>query len=75
MRRLAEHRFAWPYHHLRFPNAGHLIGPPWQPTTINIRRHPTVGVTFAYGGTPVGQARANADSWEYVLEWLGAPTA
>ncbi len=75
MRRLAEHRFAWPYRHLRFPNAGHLIGPPWQPTTGNIRRHPTVGLTFAYGGTPLGMAHANADSWPHVLEWLGAHMA
>lgn len=71
MRRLAEHRFTWPHRHLRFSNAGHLIGPPWQPTTGNIRRHPTVGLTFAYGGTPLDMARANADSWEHTLEWLG----
>ena len=75
MRRLAEHRFAWPYRHLHYPNAGHLIGPLWQPTTVNSRRHPTVGVTFAYGGAPAGQAHANADSWEYVLEWLGVHMA
>ncbi|HEX8728280.1 MAG TPA: acyl-CoA thioester hydrolase/BAAT C-terminal domain-containing protein [Ktedonobacterales bacterium] len=75
MRRLAEHRFTWPYRHLRFPNAGHLIGPPWQPTTVTVRRHPTVGSAFAYGGTPLGQAHANADSWEHVLEWVGARRA
>jgi dienelactone hydrolase len=75
MRRLADHRFAWPYRHLRYPDAGHLIGPPWQPTTVNVRRHPTVGATFAYGGTPAGQAHANADSWNTVLEWLEARPA
>jgi dipeptidyl aminopeptidase/acylaminoacyl peptidase len=75
MRRLAEHHFAWPYRHLRYPDAGHLIGSPWQPTTVNTRRHPTAGATFAYGGTPTGQAHANADSWNTVLEWLGARTA
>jgi dienelactone hydrolase len=75
MRRLAERRFAWPYRHLRYLGAGHLIGPPWQPTTVNVRRHPTVGGVFAYGGSPAGQARANADSWPYVLEWLGANMA
>jgi dienelactone hydrolase len=75
MRRLAEHRFAWPYRHLRYPDAGHLISPPSQPTTANSRRHPTVGVTFAYGGTPAGQAHANADSWGHVLEWLSAHMA
>ena len=75
MRRLAAHRFSWPYRHLRYPDAGHLIGPPWQPTTANARRHPTVGATFAYGGTPAGQARANADSWGHALEWLSAHRA
>jgi dienelactone hydrolase len=72
MRRLVEHRFAWPYRHLCYPDAGHLLGPPWHPMTVNIRRHPTVGLTFAYGGTPLGQSRANADSWEHVLATLGA---
>ncbi|HEX5546792.1 MAG TPA: acyl-CoA thioester hydrolase/BAAT C-terminal domain-containing protein [Ktedonobacterales bacterium] len=75
MRRLAEHHFTWPYRHLRYPDAGHLLSPPWQPTTVNSRRHPTVGATFAYGGTPAGQAHANADSWRKVLEWLGAHMA
>ncbi|HEX5441988.1 MAG TPA: acyl-CoA thioester hydrolase/BAAT C-terminal domain-containing protein, partial [Ktedonobacterales bacterium] len=75
MRRLADHRFAWPYRHLRYPGAGHLIGPPWPPTTVNVRRHPTVGGAFAYGGSPVGQARANADSWGRALEWLSAHMA
>lgn len=75
MRRLADHHFTWPYRHLRYPDAGHLIGPPWQPTTVNTRRHPQVGATFAYGGSPAGQARANANSWNTVLEWLSARTA
>ena len=70
MWRLAERHFAWPYRHLRYPDAGHLIGPPWEPTTATSRRHPTVGVTFAYGGTPAGQARANVDSWPHALETL-----
>src|SRR5689334_537266 len=72
MRRLADHHFAWPYRHLRYPDAGHLIGLPWQPTTVNSRRHLTVDATFAYGGTPARQAHANADSWEHVLESLRA---
>lgn len=71
-RRLAAHHFAWPYRHLRYADAGHLIGPPWQPTTVNSRRHPTMGITFAYGGTPARQAHANADSWTQVLALLKA---
>lgn len=70
MRRLEARDFAWPYRHLSYPDAGHLIGPPWYPTTANTRRHPAVGATFAYGGTPDGQARANADSWAQVLALL-----
>ncbi|MGE5334424.1 MAG: acyl-CoA thioester hydrolase/BAAT C-terminal domain-containing protein, partial [Nitrososphaerota archaeon] len=72
MRRLAAHHFAWPYRHLRYADAGHLIAPPWQPTTVNSRLHPTVGIAFAYGGTPAGQAHANADSWNHVLALLAA---
>jgi dienelactone hydrolase len=70
MRRLAAHSFTHPYTHLRYPEAGHLIGPPWYPTMVNIRRHAAVGVTFAYGGTPAGMAYANADSWAHVLALL-----
>ncbi|HEU5345583.1 MAG TPA: acyl-CoA thioester hydrolase/BAAT C-terminal domain-containing protein [Ktedonobacterales bacterium] len=72
MRRLAAHNFQWPYRHLSYPDAGHLIGPPWRPTTVNTRRHPTVGVTFAYGGTPRGMAHADANSWEHVLALLAS---
>lgn len=68
--RLAARGFAWPYQHLRYPDAGHLIGEPWQPTAVNTRRHPTIGVTFAYGGPPAGQAHANANSWAHVLALL-----
>lgn len=70
MQRLAERHFSWPYHHLRYPDAGHLIGPPWEPTTASSRRHPTVGGAFAYGGAPIGQAYANADSWPHALATL-----
>jgi dienelactone hydrolase len=63
MRRLAAHNFQWPYHHFSYPDAGHLIGPPGFPTTVNIRRHPTVGVIFAYGGAPRGMAYADSASW------------
>ena len=71
MRRLAAHNFQWPYRHLSYPEAGHLIGPPWRPTTVNTRRHPTVGVTLAYGGTPRGMAHADRDSWAETLLFLG----
>ena len=72
MRRLAAHNFQWPYHHFSYPDAGHLIGPPWIPTTVNTRRHPTEGVTFAYGGTPRGMAHADADSWDHALALLAS---
>lgn len=72
MRRLAAHDFQWPHRQFSYPDAGHLIGPPWRPTTVNTRRHPTEGVTFAYGGTPRGMAYADADSWEQVLALLAS---
>ena len=75
MRRLAAHAFQWPHRHLRYPDAGHLIGPPWRPTTVNTRRHPTEGVSFAYGGAPRGMAHADADSWAETLLFLGRALA
>jgi dienelactone hydrolase len=60
-RRLAAHHFPHPYRHLAYEGAGHMIGTPYQPTTVLASRHPLTGEMFAYGGTPKGYARARAD--------------
>lgn len=59
--RLEEHDHPYSYEHLSYEDAGHLIGAPYVPTT---------GANHRYGGTPKGNARANEDSWQRVLELL-----
>jgi dienelactone hydrolase len=64
VRRLARHRFAYPYEHLRYADAGHHIGQPNLPT------RPMPGQFFAYGGDPRATAHASRDSWPRVLAFL-----
>jgi dienelactone hydrolase len=69
-RRLEAHHFPHPYRHLAYEGAGHMIGTPYQPTTVLASRHPLTGEMFAYGGTPKGYATARADSWRAILQML-----
>ena len=71
-RRLAEHHFPHPYQHLAYAGAGHMIGTPYQPTTVLASSHPLTGELFAYGGTPKAYAAAREDSWREVLKVLDA---
>lgn len=64
----ANHPYA--YEHVSYPNAGHSIRAPYIPTTVTDMQHPVDGGLYALGGTPEGNARANADSWRRVLDFL-----
>jgi dienelactone hydrolase len=69
-RRLDAHQFPHPYRHFAYEGAGHMIGAPYQPTTVLASRHPLTGEMFAYGGTPKAYAAARADSWRHILNLL-----
>ena len=71
--RLAAHKHA--VTHLRYPGAGHMIGPVGLPATANTILHPLRGRAMALGGTPAGNAAAAADSWPRVLQFLRAGLA
>jgi dienelactone hydrolase len=64
MRRLVRHGFAYPFEHLRYPDAGHLIGQP------NLPAQPMPGQLYVYGGDPRATAHASRDSWPRVLAFL-----
>lgn len=64
MARLADTRHSFADRHLRYPDAGHLVGPPYRPTTVRQLGRASVG------GTAAGEAAANADSWPKVLTFL-----
>lgn len=68
--RLRERQFPYPFEHLHYPDAGHLILSPYLPTTVTASGHPLRKAYFAYGGTPRGGAFANADSWTKVFRFL-----
>lgn len=51
--------------HLKYPEAGHLIGIPFTPTTLRLTPW-----RFAVGGTARGYARADAESWQEALRFL-----
>jgi dienelactone hydrolase len=69
-RRLEAHQFPHPFRHLAYAGAGHMIGTPYQPTTVVASRHALTGEMVAYGGTPRGYARARAESWREILKML-----
>jgi dienelactone hydrolase len=75
--RLREKGFAHEVQHLSYENAGHTLGPANGPATVIIG--PDAGrVSERFtnlGGTPEGIARARADLWPRVLEFLGRTVA
>lgn len=69
MRRLKDHEHPFPYEHVVYPEAGHLIaGPPHRPATDVT--YPGPGVTFSGGGAPQATAHARADAWKRTVEFL-----
>jgi dienelactone hydrolase len=56
---------------LTYPDAGHGISFPYQPTTglTAVGGFPP-GTGLAFGGTPAGVARAAADAWPQIIETL-----
>ena len=70
--RLRARRFAYPVEHYSYEDAGHLIARPFVPTSDvrQVRIHPVSKRPVMMGGTPEGQARANADAWEKLQTFL-----
>ena len=65
MARLKETKFRQAYQHIAYKDAGHYIGIPYGPTGHTVRSG-----TMLLGGTPEANARAQADSWPKVLQFL-----
>lgn len=64
MRRRAQARRSGD-RHLSFVEAGHIIRPPFMPTTVTW----TEGMYS--GGTPEGSAKASVEAWAHILRFLG----
>lgn len=64
--RLRARAFAFPYAHVRYPQAGHsIVGPDPAPLTAEMPWG-----TFHFGGTEEGNASARADAWARALRFL-----
>lgn len=70
VQRLREHGHRFPLEHLVYEGAGHMIFPPYAPTTRRNAVHAVLGTDFAFGGSAEADAAACADSWPKVLAFL-----
>jgi len=74
LRRLEAHRHPFPFRHLSYPEAGHMILVPYWP--LPELRVLTLGVeglsdyTLAQGGTAKADAAAGIDAWRDLLAFL-----
>lgn len=66
MDRLRAHGHRFPYRHLSYDHAGHLITP------LGVAAAPTTIGRFKTGGSPEANAQASADAWPKVLDVLAA---
>jgi dienelactone hydrolase len=73
--RLHARGFDFAAQHLSYEGAGHSIGAGIFPTTVNQSFHPIRKSMIDLGGTPEGLARARADAWPKVLEFLRQHTS
>ncbi|MEW6732091.1 MAG: acyl-CoA thioester hydrolase/BAAT C-terminal domain-containing protein [Acidobacteriota bacterium] len=63
--RLRQYQHRFRYQHLCYENAGHVIGR-WYAPTMRLAS----GGKLVLGGTPEGNAQAQANSWPKVLQFL-----
>jgi dienelactone hydrolase len=59
-----------PVRHIRYPAAGHTFPTPAGLPVARRAVHPLSGKTYAYGGSPAGNAHASAASWGEILAFL-----
>jgi dienelactone hydrolase len=67
--RLEENNHPYPYEHLDYDGAGHVVFLPYHPTTVGYTRVFS-GMALEFGGSPEANARASADSWKKMLRFL-----
>jgi len=78
LRQLQAHRHPFPYRHLKYEGAGHLISVPYAPTTVRDIGLPVEGFDgylYQQGGNTRTDAEAGIDAWRRTLEFLEDATA
>jgi dienelactone hydrolase len=74
-RRLEQHNHPWPFEHISYADAGHVMVPPYGPTTATTIVHPVTRQAYALGGTPKGQIEAHVAYWRRTLDFLAEAAA
>ncbi len=69
MQRLEREGHDFPDVHLNYSGAGHQIGAPFYPTTVNYLEIPGGFVEFL-GGSPAANSEASIDSWPKINDFL-----
>jgi dienelactone hydrolase len=75
MRRLESKNFRFPFRHLKYRDAGHLILLPFGPRTtrvIGFKAEGFAGMLYTQGGTTKADAEAGTDAWREMLQFLEA---
>lgn len=67
--RLESKGHTFHHQHLCYDDAGHRIGVPYQPTTVD-RSKIAAGRIIRYGGSPPGNALASRDAWPRTVRFL-----
>jgi dienelactone hydrolase len=70
VRRAQAHGARFPVSHVSYPDAGHSFTIPAGFPVPRASVHPVDGNVYAYGGSLVGNAHANASSWREILDFL-----
>jgi dienelactone hydrolase len=71
--RLEAHEHPYPYRHLKYAGAGHLIRVPYGPLTsraFGLAVDGMQGYLCSVGGTPEADADAGVDAWKSTLDFL-----
>ena len=75
LRRLEAHQHPYPFRHLKYEGAGHLILVPGGPRTTRTLRLQVEGMSdwlLSMGGTAKTDAAAGVDAWRSLLDFLEA---
>lgn len=68
--RLAKYNHPYPFKHISYKGAGHMIRPGHLPKTFTQIRHPITSGLFELGGNAKNNAFASSDSWSNTVDFL-----